>query len=79
MFKSMAFKHFVVKMQIFNFNSFFKNHQYFLKFNFEKEEWCILMMEWLEQGIWRHKQDNAQLHGVGTMANCTALRALDLP
>jgi len=33
----------------------------------------------VEQGIWRHKQDNAWLHGVRAMANCTTFRALDFP
>jgi len=37
------------------------------------------MMEWLEQRIWRHRQNNARLHGVGAMANCGAPKALDLP
>jgi hypothetical protein len=53
MFKPMAFKHFVVKMHFSISTPFLKKFNIKIFFNFEKEECCILMMEWLEQGIWR--------------------------
>jgi hypothetical protein len=28
-----------------------------------------LMMEWMEQGIWRHRQDNAWLRSNGQLHN----------
>ncbi len=67
--KSMAFKHFVVKMHFFQFQLLFFIFNLEIIFNFEKEEWCILMMEWMEQGIWRHRQDNAWLRSNGQLNN----------